>query len=209
MKILLEKERREARNRTLFMTVAFLVSILATYPASITLSDIFDLGIMRLHRFQVAPFPWLIWIVVAWFGKEIFVSGRKDYHRWQKLKNIVENFYNEDERLAGIRYIVRSNKVLAQDRQTATNKILIGCFLLLLEACANLWYLYRNAGGDFVLAGILALVPFSIFVVMAFLQGESEFKIRNLQEAYEWARTLPRPGIDYRAGLPDGPKVRL
>lgn len=189
----LEKEHRSSKTRGFALIIlSALVGLFATYPASITTNEIFDLQFQHLFHQRIALFPWLIWWIGTLLAEGVLVFA---WHRVQAVEeghNVLMNQYDENERLNGLRYRLKTFDEVVAARKSVRLFQIGGFAVLLLEFVANAYYLVTNSGANPVLAVLLAMVPFALFVVLIWPNLVNHNYQRRLHEAINFAKTLPQ-----------------
>lgn len=177
----------------LLLVLSVLASIVATYPASLTLTELLNLPYQYLGGNRLALAPWLLFVALALFADFWLVQAYTQRSLAEVGVEVLEQGYQESRlRPQGIRYHVQLQSQWERVKVRTRYLIVIGALLLLVEFAANLTYLVHNSEANLALAAALALVPFAIFVAMTYPHVILHRKKSLVAEALAWGETLPQ-----------------
>jgi hypothetical protein len=179
--------------------------LFATYPASLTIAELFNQRFQYFMHNRVAIFPWVLWCVAIAIGEWLVIMSLHKRKIAEEQHHVLVNFYDEQERLTGHRYRIKTFGELAGERKGARSLLISGLVILVLEFLANAAYLLKNTESNMAIALLLALVPLTVFVGLTFPNSQSHTRRHKLKEALAWARSLPvpqRPSLFNRNNAP-------
>lgn len=175
----------------LLLLLTVLSSIVATYPASLTVSELLNLPYQYVAGQRLAFGPWLLFIALALFADYWLVQAYTERSLAQVELAVLEEGYQESRlRPQGIRYHLKLHGQVAAVLRRTRKTIAVGVVLLLVEFAANVTYLVQNSEANLILATAMALVPFAVFVAMTYPHVILLRKSTLVRNALAWGGNL-------------------
>lgn len=180
-----ERQHLEDFKRRLY-AISIICALVATYPASITLGEALNLPFdhtMFTGMTRFCWWTWGFWFVVVLGAEFTLVSSLTDIKRVQYAQNVLLNGYDEVNRRAGLRYVIKTQEQAQIENRWPRIWFTGSVILLLLEFAANIAYMIRFSDVGVAFGAVLAVVPFTFLMVSIFPLLKFNHSLSWLNEA--------------------------